>query len=325
LVSGSIEGARAEDAYFRKAILELVYSGRRRQEEILDFFNQTFYNYQSEHIESLFSDFDLMGIIKSHVVYLETTNFMTFIGAPGYQLTPLGKATLDFLFNTFTTYDLDVFISLEKYVDDIDELKDDFNIIYTISKLFGGARLSKIPREKNGDIETFYERMGIEEVSHSEYSSYVIWHGWIENLPVEIIEDRYHVYTGNIERVARELNNLLSFTEILAEIKGKPITEGFSTLKQRVRRGYRLNEIPFVGLRFFGRVLLRQINDYCMNVLTKPPWNGRGTMIEILLQLKAQQTKEEFIQILSGLDMISRVRATRIFDFLETYVGRNKS
>jgi len=309
----------AEDAYFRKAILELIYSGRRRSEEISIFFENTFYNYQSVHITSPFSDYNLMAIIRNHIIFLENNNFIQFLGAPGYQLTELGRATIEFLFRTYSTYDLEVFLELENYLDTIEELRDDFDIILTISNLFRGSSLSKIPRENVEEIDRFYEERGVEEISHAEYSSYAIWNGWIENMSEEIIEDRFKVYTSSIEQVARELFSLLTFTETLAKIKDIPVSDTYENFKQRIRRGYREEELPFIGLRYFGRVLLRNLYNYCYSVLTRPPWNCKGTMLQILTQFRGLVSLEDFINALSGIELYSRIRAKRIYDFIEKY------
>lgn len=81
----------AEDAYFRKAILELIYSHRGRPEEIMTFFQKTFYNYQSENVESPFSEYDLKGIIRGHVLYLQNKNFLRYLRARAHCLNTLGK------------------------------------------------------------------------------------------------------------------------------------------------------------------------------------------------------------------------------------------
>lgn len=306
----------AEDAYFRKAILELIYSTRGRPEEILTFFKKTFYNYQSKNVESPFSVYNLNGIIRGHIIYLESRNFLQYLGAPGYRLTKLGQVTLDFLFNTFSTYDLDVFLSLDKYVEGIEELNANLPLIHIISQLFFGARLSKYPRKKNETIEKFYEKRGIDSISHAEYSAYAIWNGWIENWPVEAIEESFLVYSSHIGQVARELHALLTFSEKLAEIKNIPISSEFSVFTQRILRGYREEELPFSSLRGFRRVLLRNIHNYCHDVLTRPPLNCKGTTIEILRQLKGLNSKDEFIRVLSNIENISQVRATRIYEFI---------
>jgi len=307
----------SEDAYFRKAILELIYSDRGRTEEIISFFEKTFYNYQSQREDSPFSTFDLSNIIRNHVIYLEDNDFLEYLGIGGYQLTKLGTVTLDFLFNTFYTYDLDVFLLLEKYIDEMAELKAGYDIIYLISKIFAGARLVKIPRKRHAGIEAFYEQLSIDPVSHAEYSAYVICRYWIENWPVEAIEDTFHVYCSPIEQVVRELHALLSFSEKLAEIKTVPVSNEFSDFKQRIRRGYRKEELPFSTLRGFGRILLRKIHNHCHEKLTKHPWNYSGTTLEILIQAKASNSKDKFVEILSSVDGISEIRATRIYDFIE--------
>ena len=110
---------------------------------------------------------------------------------------------------------------------------------------------------------------------------------------------------------------MLTFSEKLAEIKDIPISSEFSEFKQRILRGYREEEIPFSSLRGFRRNLLRNIHNYCHEVFTKPPLNFKGTTLDILRQLKASRSKDQFISILSEIENISQVRATRIYEFIE--------
>lgn len=308
----------SEDAFFRKAILELIHSGRKRDEQIFDFFNSTFYNYQSETVKSLFSKFDLMGIIKSHIEYLQKNNFITYLGLPGNQLTDLGKVTMNFLFKTFSNYDLDIFIELENYVNGIDELKADIDIILVISKLFTGATLSKKSRKKVEIIERFYSRKDIFELGHAHYSAYAIWHGWMENMSEEVIENDFNVYASDIDRTTRELHSLLQFTEDLVKINDKSISNEFEKFKKRIRKGYNDEQLDFYDLKFFGRKLLGNLWRWCHDTYETTPYNYSGTMYQLLSELKASRSEKEFIRILSMCPNISGIRSKKIYDFIES-------
>jgi len=308
-----------EDSLFRKAILELVYSGRNSPEEIITFFKNTYYDYQSSNLVSPFSEYDLMSLIKGHISFLERNDFITFGGVSGYNLSELGQVTLDFLFTTFYAYELEPFLHLDKYVSEVDELVPDFDLIHGLSILFSGTRISKLSRKKIDEIETFFEENGIEAVSHPEYSAYAFWYGWIENMPIEIMEERYNVNTSSIMRTAREIASLLVFTEKLAKIKQKPISSEFLDLIPRFRKGYKQEELPFYSLRRFGRVLIGKLTSYCNTVLSRDPWNCEGSMFEMLHQFKEQTTKDQFIMGLRSIDSYSEIRATRIYEFLEKH------
>jgi helicase len=309
----------SEDAFFRKAILELVYSERARPEQIIEFFNNTLYNFQSLHRPSPFSSFDLNSEIAIHIKFLEKNGFMRFSGAPGYQLSDLGRITLDFLFTTFTTYELKPFLEIQNYLKNRESIELDFDLLYTINKLFNGTRLSKIPREKVPEIEKFFEELGIEDVSHSEYSAYAFWNGWLRNMPIEIIEDRYKVYSSTIEFTSNELYQVSRFVRNLSEVLGIPMIN-FDTSLARIRRGLREDEIPFIGLYRFGRNLIRNLHEQVQDVYTKPPWNFKGSTLDILIQLYRTVQKDEFIRAMDQIRQISEIRGLRIYEFIEKQV-----
>lgn len=310
-----------EDAFFQKAILELIHSGRNNEEQIMHFFSNTFYNYQAVNLPPLFSTFNLLDIIKSHIGYLEDNDFMTYLGRPGgYNLTDFGDVTMKFLFSTFSNYDLDIFIDLENYINNIDELKVEIDLILLISTLFNGARLVKKTRGKIDIIEKFFKEKDIYVTKNEHYSTYAIWNGWMENMSEEIIEDNFNVFTSNIERTVMEIHSLLQFTEDLAEIKDKPVSDKFEQFKKRVRKGYNEEQILFYDLKRFGRNLLRDLWIWCHDALILPPYNFRGTMWQMLLQLKATQSENDFIRILSQAPNFSSIRSKRIYDFIEERV-----
>lgn len=308
-----------EDAYFRKAVLELIHSGRRNEDEIMHFFENTFYNYQATNPTPIFSTFNLLENIKGHIGYLENNEFMTYLGRPGgYQLTAFGSVTMNFLFTTFSIYDLDIFIELRNYIDGIDELKAEVDLLLLISTLFSGARLTKSTRRKVESTERFFGEKGIHKLGHAHYSTYAILNGWIRNRTEQFIEDNFKVYTSNITATTKEINSLLQFTEDLAKITGTPISDNYDQFKKRIEKGYNEEQVIFYDLPRFGRNLLRELYEWCHSDLVGPPYNCRGTMWEMLLQLKALTPSEaEFIRIVSQAQKIRSVRSKNIYDFIE--------
>lgn len=137
-MNGKIERAVSHvgrDEYFRKTILELIYSGRSKDEQILSFFKNTFYNFQSNAIQNVLVPFNLFEILRSHALYLCESGFIVPLGAPGYKLTDLGEVTISFLFNTFSSYELMPFIELNRVLNEDKKVRMDHSIIYRISSL----------------------------------------------------------------------------------------------------------------------------------------------------------------------------------------------
>jgi len=298
-LDGKIERAISHvgrDDYFRKTILELIYSGRTRDKDIVNFFENTFYNFQSNKEETQFVPFDLFAILKTHAKYLYDTGFIVPLGAPGNKLTDLGKVTIDFLFQTFVTYELTPFIELNKILETDKKLKMDHNIIYKISALFGGACLSKVPREKSEETISFYEKIEVpaSDLKSPEYSAYAIFFGWIENKDLYDVEENYKVYTSQLPQVAKEIWRLLLVYERLANKKNILVPKEFKDFRDRVRFGVTEEELPFVKLRGVGRETTRKIRDRVNTIFRKPPLNYKGPIMDVFVEMYKRLGEAKF-------------------------------
>jgi len=324
-LDGKIEKAYshiARDEFFRKAILELIYSGRCTDAQILGFFEKTFYNFQSRKVMGAFMPFDLFGIIGRHVKYLCDAGFITYLGAPGYKLTDLGQVTLRFLFSTFAPYELTPFLELNKYLDDEGRVTFDFDLIYTLSCLFEGARLTKIPRETSQQIEDYYETRGVTHCGHAEYSAYAVFFGWIKNMEEYQIEREFKVYASQLPQITEELDKLLLVYELLARAKNFVIPPEFKILRDRVRKGVRTEEVPFVKLKGIGRITARNLYEYCKNVLSKAPHRYSGTPLDILKTLYKDTGEDNFIRVhVKFIPGIGEEKAKRILELVKKSLG----
>jgi helicase len=288
-----------EDDNFRKTILELIFSGRCRDEEILNFFNNTFFNFQCKRQKIRFVPIDLFKILEGHVKYLYNNGFIESTGV-GYKLTGLGEVTIEFLFSTFADYQLTPFKKLDDILEKDKMVRMDFDIIYEISRLFKGACLGKYPSKyRSEEITSFYEKKGVHmsDQKDPEYSAYAIYYGWMENQELADIESKYKVYASKCPQVARELFKLLNVYEKLAEKKGIPVPPDFKDFKDRVRFGVTAEELPFKRLRGIGRATVRKMKMYC-EAFRNPPWNLSGSMLEIFVQIYKKDGERRFSEIL---------------------------
>lgn len=322
LIEGKLEKVISHifvDDLFKRAILELVYSGKRQEEQIISFFEKTFYNYQSIHKEGLVK-FDLSDILRTRLKELIDQGFIEFLGRPGYRLTTLGDITIQFLFETFRTYILEVFIRMDDYLTKQGEVKADFDLIYRLSKEFQGARTHKIPRQESEIINDFYRMRGISKSSHAEYSAYAIFYGWIENKPEYEIEQDFKVYASALKNVADEMSKILSTYERLANRKRCAIPAEFQVLKDRIEHGVREEEIPFVKLRGFGRDTVRKVSSWCNAVLRRPPFRYHGDMLSILIRFYEDKNRDDNFLLSAlavGIENIGPVRAAKIVDLVK--------
>jgi len=326
LLEGKIEKATSHifvDDLFKKAILELIYSGKRQEDQIISFFENTFYNYQSLRRQSLIK-YDLKRILQKHLKELIHQGFIEFLGAPGYRLTDLGYVTMQFLFETFRTYTLEGFRRMNEYLIEQGGVKADFDLIYRISKEFEGARTYKYPRKRSETIEDFYRIRGVARPSHAEYSAYAIYYGWMENRPEYEIEEDFKVFGSALKSVADEIFKILSTYEKLARKKGFSIPPEFQVLKERIFLGVREEEIPFAKLRDIGRDTVRKISSWCNAVLRGPNFRYRGDMLSILIQLYKDNNRDDnflLTTLANNIEDVGPVRAGKIVDLIKAHVS----
>lgn len=327
LLEGNLERAISHiylDDLFEKAILELIYSDRRKQDEIISFFENTFYNDQSQREKGLIK-FDLSSRLKEHLERLVKTNFIRYLGAPGFELTELGEVTLSFLFQTFTNYELNAFLEMNNYLDEKNQVTADFDLIYKLSREFEGARAVKIPRQRCDEIEEFYRKIGITDLSHPEHSAYSLYYGWIENKPIVPIEEDFKIYASALPSVADEMYKLLNAYRALAKKKLLAVPPEFEILMDRIRYGVRGEEVPFVKLRGFGRETVRSLHDYCKTVLAKISPRYKGPMLTALIEFYKDKGESFVLTTLANnVENIGPVRSGKIVDKIKYELSRRR-
>ena len=320
-LKGEIERAVSRighDEYFRKALLELIYSGRNTDKQIQQFFENTFHNYQSKKVVDAFLPFDLFDAIKNQMAYLYNNGLVLPLGGSGYKLTDFGGVVVSFLFWSFSGYELQPFVEMRKFLEKEGEVRADFDAIYFISKLFGSARLAKVPKKVSKKIEEFYENMGISDVEQAEYSTYAIINGWMQNIDEFEIERDFCVYSSQLPQVASEIFKLLRMYEAIARKMNFKISADFKVFWERVRYGVTEEELPFVKLKQIGRGTVRELNRYVRAVLKKTPWNYKGTLLEVLQQFHKDQGDKKFIDThVKYIENVGQVRAERILNFIK--------
>lgn len=269
-LSKKLERAKSHishDDFFRKSILELVYSGYNTNTDIIDFFRNTFYYYQSNKDPDRLIPFDLRSVLRDHIKYLIDNGFMLDIGT-GYKLKELGKITVEYLFKTYKTHDLSAFLKVYKYIDEKGKIDVSFDLIYKLIKFFPDIKLYKKSRTHSNEVVEFFKsNYGISNPMHEEYTAYALVYGWLENKTPNKIEIDYNVYASHIESFKREFYDVLDLYEKMAESKGYAIPNEFIDFKKRVKYGVRPEELEIVeGIRGIGRERVRELANYINEV-----------------------------------------------------------
>lgn len=326
LLEGTLEKGFSHimlDDLFKKAILELIFARRNREDQIISFFENTFYNFQSTRSKGLV-EFDLKAKLGKSLKEMINEGFVEFMGAQGYRLTDLGHVTAQFLLGTFKAYALDAFLALNDYLDRNGGAKIDFDLILELSRKFEGARTFKISRERSEEIEDFYINRGIEKPFHAEYSAYAVFKGWMENMPKHEIEGDFKVYASALDSVADELSKILEAYKELATKKRKRIDPKFDMLKDRISHGVREEEIPFAKLKGLGRDSVRELSTWCNEVLRGPLHNYQGDIISVLIRLYQDKGRDDNVlltTLANGPKMIGPKKAQKIVNLVKSSIG----
>lgn len=309
------ESKIVNDDFFRKTILELIYAKINKRTQILEFFNKTFFNFQSSKENP---NFDFSKIVEAHIKYLEQRDFLLDMGVAGFVLTDFGKITLDFLFRTYEPYELRPFLGLNEYLEKKGSVETSFELIYKLTKDFKQVRLAKVQSERSKEIDDYFQ--DVRRPGHEEYSAYAMFFGWMKNVPENLIEDKFKVYAGPIKRKADEVHKLLILYEDLARSNNIPIPPEFILLRQSVELGVTYEEVPFAKVRGLGRDSVRKLSSYCTAVL-KRNFGYKGTLLEVLAKFYKEKGESFVLTKLSeGIKDIGDKRAGMFIDVIRRHI-----
>ena len=311
------------DDYFQKTIMELIFSGKNKEEDIIGFFENTFYNYLATKQSTRLLAFDLVDTIARHARFLRDNNFLVSEGPAGFRLLDLGEITIKFLFDTYTNYDLQSFIKLNNYLNQQGVVQSDFELIYNIFLMFDKITLQKIPYRASEPIVTYFVNnyhKARNDVKNLEYSAYVTFFGWIENINDVQIERDFQVYPDNIPQKMRELRLILNVYRTLAERKFTVIPSEFDVLRDRIYHGVTEEELPFKKEKNIGRETCRALNRYC-DIFRNEPWNIRGSLLEILTEMYNRVGESTLLNThLKFIPGIGEKRGATIIEVIKRYL-----
>jgi len=329
LINGSLESAQSQiinDDYFRKTILELIYAGRIKQTDIVDFFKNTYFNYLASQESYILTPFNLIDTIRPHAQYLINNAFIIPQGT-SYKLSKIGQIIVEFLFQTYATYDLNDFIKINKYIEEKGVVTWDFDLIYCLTKILGNISLQKLPWKKSEVVNIFFNRFYKKEereIDDAEYTAYAIYNGWIKNMDERDIESAYMVSTSNINRCAVELDNLLELYERLSVSKNMTIPNEFSSFRKQIKYGVNEDELIFKQKKGLGRDTCRALGSFGSRLKEKP-FSYTGNLVEVLHKLYIKDGERTFSETLrSNIDIVGIGRSGKIIEVIKEFEDSQK-
>ena len=245
------------DAVYKQIITQVASSLAKSPQEILEFFNDTFYGFQMSHNEymSTFSADSMEYDLKEALDFLMQNGII--------RATPDGLKATDFgMLIAKSNYTVETAVKLREFArsGDIEPEK----LLYEISRTpdipvitFKGRKSKDPVRERLSKAGIFAVDMGLAEATAATLMEWLDEHSEYE------IENAFNVYAASTRRTSYEASLLVKFFRKICEVLG--IYTGLNeldTLSARLYYGVKEDLVPMVlSVKRLGRRRARALVD----------------------------------------------------------------
>jgi helicase len=256
------------DDYFEKAIMELIYSGKDSEQEIVEFFSHTLYTFEPEGDSTDDDLYSISNDVKHHLKELERMGFLRPLPRNKFTLTDFGEFVIKFELNPYVSYDLSVYSMMKGYLETSfqpgDTLPLSISVFYRIAKILDIGLGRKRGATLEDHVLDEYSSEGWSVADKCARTAVVIRYGWLEGLSAPSIERVYGVYAENLESVARTLaENGFHVLSSIARILGVVPDLQYETIAERLKYGISEELLPLVRIRQVGRMRALSIVASC--------------------------------------------------------------
>ena len=245
---------------FAKDMDELAGEGRSlTMDELIEFFNKTFYGFQISHTYNTmsfgFSDESIKYEISSALEYL-IQNGIIRLSPSGLQTTPFGTLI------SKNNYAVKTAVKLKDYSN---MMGDEFNIgslIYEISRTHDMPKINTKFKANKDNIKEVLSRhdVYVSFVQNSEATAASLIE-WINEHKEFEIENYLKVYAASTRRASYEASNLVKYFYEICEVMGNyKFLNEIDKLSSRLYYGVKEELIPLVvGIKRLGRQRARNL------------------------------------------------------------------
>ncbi len=250
-----------EDAVLKQIITQVSSGFAKDIEELIEFFNKTFYGFQISHTYNTmsfgFSDESIKYEISSALEYL-IQNGIIRVSPSGLQTTPLGTLI------SKNNYAVKTAVKLKDYSN---MMGDEFNIaslIYEISKTHDMPKINTKFRANKDNIKEVLSKhdVYVSFVQNNEATAASLIE-WINEHKEYEIENYLKVYAASTRRSSYEASNLVKYFYDICEVLGNyKFLNDIDKLSSRLYYGVKEELLPLViGIKRLGRQRARSLID----------------------------------------------------------------
>lgn len=264
-IYGEIESTNSKlienkDAIYRQIIAQIASKLAKNPEELLKFFDETFYGFQM-------STNELSNIFSYDSTEYEINDALEFLLQNGIiHASPEGFKATDFgMLIARSNYSVKGSVQLKEYVDRTSKL-DIHQLIYNVARTpdmigisFKGRKSKDPVRDKLASKGIFATDIGNDEATAAALME------WIDERTEYQIENAFHVYAAAIRRAAYDASLMVKFFKEICEVFNTySYSEELDKLSARLYYGVKEDIISLVvSVKRLGRKRGRAIKDAC--------------------------------------------------------------
>lgn len=256
-----------EDAVLKQIITQISSGFAKDMDDLIDFFNKTFYGFQISHtyndMSFGFSGETIKYEISSALEYL-IQNGIIRLTPSGFQTTPLGSLI------SRSNYAVKTAVKLKDYANMIDEEFSVANLIYEISKTSDLPKINTKFRANKDNIKEVLTSKGVfvTFISNNEATAASLLE-WINERKEYEIENYLKVYAASTRRASYEASSLVKYFYNICDVLGKyKHLNEIDKLSSRLYYGVKKDLLPLVtGVKRLGRQRARKVVDIFGNNL----------------------------------------------------------
>ena len=250
-----------EDAVLKQIITQISTGFAKDLDDLIEFFNKTFYGFQIAHTYSTmsfgFSDESIKYEISSALEYL-IQNQIIRVSPSGLQTTPLGTLI------SKNNYAVKTAVKLKDYSTMHTNTFNPAEIIYEISKTKDMPQINTKFKANKDNIREVLSNKGVfvSFVQNNESTAASLLE-WINERREFEIENYLKVYAASTRRASYEAANLVKYYQDICNVLGnyKYLTE-IDKLSSRLYYGVKEDILPLViGIKRLGRQRARLVTN----------------------------------------------------------------
>jgi helicase len=230
----------------RMHTIGLVAQNPVTKEQLLEFFERTFYAYQYGNLEGI------EKMLNSILDQLFEWKFIDYDAKHKFKCTQLGMKIAQLYIDPLTAYNLIELMDKK--------IPDDLVLLTILSDTAEMRPLASVRRSEEIEIYENFAKHDLEDEQIRAFKNAYLFFEWMNEITDDKIYDKYNIPPGTL-RTKLEIADwlLYSCSEIARILQRVKIIPKTNVLRKRLKYGVKMELLPLVRVRNIGRVRARNL------------------------------------------------------------------